>query len=118
MSQRVMFLLFAGPEMPCKLQHAFLFARDLSRNGGETTIVFEGNSPRWLLELTDPGHRLPTAFTAVKEEGLVGGVCRGCAGVHGALDAAEALGFPLLGDAFGHVSLVPFIERGHEIITL
>lgn len=115
---KVVLLLFAGPEMPCKLQHAFLFARDLVARGGQATILFEGNSPQWLPALAQPEHPLLKLFTTVREAGLVGGVCRGCALVHGVADVAKSLGLPLLSDAYGHVSLAPYLAESWEIVTL
>lgn len=115
---RVALLLFAGPEMPCKLQHAFLFARDAVARGGQATILLEGNSPQWLPALAQPEHQLFKMFTMVREAGLIGGVCRGCALAHGVVNAAEALGLPLLSDAYGHISLAPYLAEGWEIVTL
>ncbi|MBM3187217.1 MAG: cytoplasmic protein [Chloroflexi bacterium] len=115
---RIAFLLFAGPEMPCKLQHALIFARDVDARGGEAQIIFEGHSPRWLPELAKPDHAMAKLFQAVMAEQLVAGVCKGCAAVHGATAAAVMLGLPLLADASGHVSLVPFAQRGFDIVTL
>ncbi|MGI6376826.1 MAG: cytoplasmic protein [Anaerolineae bacterium] len=118
MPERVVFVLFAGPEMPCKLQHALLFARDIARNGGEARIVFEGNAPRALVELQQGQSNVAGLFKMCLDEGLIAGVCKGCAMVHGAVHAAQELGLPLLDDAFGHVSLVPYIRAGMQVITL
>ena len=118
MNCKVLFVLFAGPEMPCKLQHAFLFARDVAKRSGQARIVFEGNSPNWLPELANPEHKLSGMFKRVVDEGLVDGVCRGCAMMHGVVPVAETLGLELLDAAFGHVSLVPYVKDGYEIVTL
>lgn len=115
---RVALVLFSGPEMPCKLQHAFIFARDIVARGGAAKIVFEGNSPKWLLELPDPKHSMFRLYQMVKGEGLLAGVCQACASVNGALEAARTEGLSLLNDAFGHASLAPFIRDGYEVITL
>ena len=118
MENRIALVLMAGPEMPCKLQHAMLFARDAVARGGGATLIFEGNSPKWLPLLADPAHPQYRLFEAVKAEGLVGGVCRGCALVHDVVDSAEAHGLALLSDAFGHVSLALLMEQGYAIVTL
>jgi len=110
--------LFAGPEMPCKLQHAVLFARDIKQRGGQALIILEGNAPKWLLELPSPEHKLHKLYLLAKAEQLFAGVCKVCAGIHGADDAASAEGLSLLDDAFGHASIVPFSDDGYQIITL
>lgn len=118
MSERAVLVLFAGPEMPCKVQHALLFARDIARNGDEARIIFEGNAPKLLLEFAEGKGKVAGLFRLCLEEGLIGGVCKGCAMMHGAIQAAQELGLTLLDDAFGHVSLVPYLRAGTEVITL
>ena len=118
MISRVAFLLFAGPEMPCKLQHAFLFARDVARAKGTARVIFEGNSAKWLPELQRSDQPMHALYNIVRDEGLLAGVCKGCATEHGVVADAEAMGLPLLGEAFGHVSLIPLLQEGFEIVSL
>ena len=118
MEERVAFVLFSGPEMPCKLQDAVLFARDWGQRGGEAKIVFEGNSPQRLLHLPNPEHKLASLYRLVKEEGLIAGVCKACARLNDALEATQAEGLPLLSDAQGHASVALLVRQGYRIITL
>lgn len=118
MKDKLLFLLFAGPETPCKLQHAFLFARDAEARGHQARIVFEGDAPKWLPEICKADHKLHGLYAQVKEQGLIAGVCRGCAMMHGVLAAAEKEGLPLLADAYGHVSPTLFLADGYEIVSL
>jgi hypothetical protein len=118
MSAKIAYVLFAGPEMPCKLQHAFLFARDVARAKGQARIIFEGNSPQWLPLLADTEHKLHKMYAMVKEQGLIVGVCKGCAAVHGVVDVVESEGLPLLDAAYGHASLLPYVDADYEIVTL
>jgi len=111
-------VLFASPEMPCKLQHAFVFARDLAARGGEAELLFEGNLPKWLMELLNSEHKLRPMFDRVNGKGRIMGVCRGCAMMHGAVEATESFGLSLLGEASGHISLALLAGQGYEIITL
>jgi len=115
---KVALVLFAGPETPCKLQHAFLFARDIVSRGGDAQIIFEGNSPKWLPELAKPEQKLHGMFLQVRDAGQVAGVCRGCALMHGVVAVAEELGLVLLSDAYGHVSLVPYCDDGYALMSL
>jgi len=111
-------ILFSGPEMPCKLRHGLLFARDTVDRGGEATLILEGNAPQWLAGLLDEGHKLRRLFDQAQAAGLIGGVCKGCALQFEAVEAAESLGLALLGDAYGHVSLALLAEQGFEIVVL
>jgi len=118
MSEKVAVFLFAGPEAACRLVHSIIFARDVKAKGGEAQIVLEGAAPEWLLLLPDQGHKLHGLYRKAKEEGLIVAVCEACASQVGAVEAAVQEGLALVGDAFGHVSLVPFTEDGYRIVTL
>jgi predicted peroxiredoxin len=115
---KVAIVLFAGPEPPCKVMHAFVFARDIKARGGEARIVLEGAAPELLLALPNPAHKMHALYVKVKQEGLIAGVCKACALQAQAVEAAQAEGIPLIDDAFGHVSLAPFIEQGFTVVTL
>ena len=115
---KVALFLFTGPASPCKLLHAFVFARDIQARGGQASIVLEGESPGWLLQLPDPNHKLHGMYVKVKKEGLIDVVCRACAVQAGAVQAAEQEGIALADDASGHVSLAKYLELGYQVITL
>jgi hypothetical protein len=118
MPQNLALVLFAGPEMPCKLQHAILFARDSVARGGHGTVILEGQSPRWLLELATGEHPMSRVFAAAVQEGLVMGVCKSCAAMHGAQEAVARYNLPLLDDAYGHVSLSALVAQGYQAIVI
>jgi len=115
---KVAILLFAGPEIPCRVMHAFVFARDVKVRGGEARIILEGESPRWLLTLPNPKHKLHGMYEKVKAEGLIDVACKACTIQAGAVEAAEEEGIPLAGDAFGHVSLMRYLDQGYQVVTL
>jgi len=118
MSEKVALVLMAGPEMPCRMIHTFLWALDIVARDGDARIVLEGEAPRWLLELPDPGHGRHRLYEKVKEQGLIDAVCKACAVQAQAVEAAAEEGLPLVFDASGHVSLVPYAEDGYRIVTL
>jgi hypothetical protein len=118
MSEKVAIFLFAGPEAPCRLVHSFIFARDIAARGGEARIILEGAAPEWLLLLPSPDHKHHGTYRKAKEEGLIDAVCRACAFQADAVEAAEQEGFPLVGDALGHASLVPYMADSFRIVTL
>ena len=118
MSEKVALFLFAGPEAPCRLVHSLIFARDIEDRGGHARIILEGAAPEWLLQLPNPEHRFHSMYVRAKESGVIGAACRACASQAGATEAAEQEAIPLVGDAYGHVSLVPYMEDGFRIVTI
>ena len=82
MAERVAFFLLSGPEMPCRMIHAFIWAIDVQQRGGVAKIVLEGEAPRWLLELPDSEHGRHGLYEKVKNAGLIDAVCKACRPLH------------------------------------
>ena len=116
--EKIIIMLFAGTDAPCRLQHAVLFARDAIQRGTEARIVLEGQAPQWLLPFAAGEHKLRPLFEKARSEGLIDGVCKACAAANGALEAAEQLDLPLLSDAFGHVSLAKYVADGYQAVII
>jgi len=117
-SEKIALVLMAGPEMPCRMIHTFLWALDIEGRGGDARVVLEGEAPRWLLKLTDPDHGRHRLYDKVKEMGLIDAVCKACAVQAQAVEVAAEEGLRLVYDASGHVSLVPYAREGYRIVTL
>ena len=111
------FALFVFNGDPMCFIHVLLNALDMKAKGHEVKIVLEGASVKLLPELAGPGHPLASLWKKTLEGGLVEGVCKACASKLGTLDAARALGLPLLADMSGHPGMLAFRDRGFEIIT-
>jgi hypothetical protein len=118
MIDKIALFLMAGPEMPCRVVHTFIWALDVVARGGEAKIVLEGEAPKWLLALPNPKHPHHGLYNRVKKQSLIDAVCKACAIQNGALEATEEEGFRLVNDATGHVSLVPYSEAGYHIVTV
>mgnify|MGYP001054361823 FL=1 len=118
MNEKIALVLMGGLDMPCRMIHTFLWAMDISSRGGDVKIVFEGEAPHWLLELPDPSHGRHRLYVRVKELGLIDAVCKACAVQAQAVEAAAEEGLRLVYDASGHVSLVPYVEDGYQIVML
>ena len=118
MKEKIALVLMAGTDMPCRMTHALLWALDVAARGDEAKIVLEGKAPHWLLALPDPAHGRHRLYQTVKEKGLIDGVCKACAVQAQAVEAAAEEGLRLVYDASGHVSLVPYMEKGYQIVTL
>ncbi len=115
---KIAIVLMGGLDMPCRLVHAFIWALDMTARGGLVRMVFEGESPHWLLELPDPAHGRHRLYRKVKELGLIDGVCKACAVQAQAVEAAAEEGLRLVYDASGHVSLMSYVEDGYRILAL
>jgi hypothetical protein len=118
MEEKIALVLMAGLDMPCRMVHTLLWALDITARGGEARIILEGEAPHWLLALPDPKHARHQLYRKVKEMGLIGAVCKACAVQAQAVEAAVEEGLPLVFDASGHVSLMPYMEAGYRIVTL
>ena len=118
MKEKIALVLMAGPEMPCRMIHALLWALDVAGRGGEAKIVLEGEAPQWLTVLSDPSHGRHRLYEKVKGLGLIDAVCKACAVQAQAVEVAAEEGLRLVHDASGHVSLVPYAEDGYQIVTL
>ncbi len=118
MNEKVTFVLMGGLDMPCRMVHAFLWALDVTTRGGDANIVLEGESPHWLLELSDPAHGRHRLYSKVKDMGLIDAVCKACAVQAQAVEVAAEEGLRLVYDASGHVSLMRYMKDGYQIVTL
>jgi hypothetical protein len=118
MHDKIALFLMAGPEMPCRMIHTFIWALDIAGRGGEAKIILEGEAPRWLLQLPDPEHGRHGLYRKVKEAGLIDAVCKACAIQAQALEAAAEEELRVVYDASGHVSLVPYFEAGYQVVTV
>lgn len=118
MDEKIALILMGGLDMPCRMIHPFLWAIDIVARGGDVKIVFEGEAPHWLLELPNPAHGRHRLYQKVKDMGLIDAVCKACAVQAQAVEAAAEEGLRLVHDASGHVSLMPYIEAGYQIVTM
>lgn len=118
MNEKIAFVLMGGLDMPCRMAHTFLWALDVVARGGEAKIIFEGEAPHWLLELPDPSHGRHKLYRKVRDMGLIDAVCKACAVQAQAVEAAAEEGLRLVFNASGHVSLVPYVEEGYQIVSL
>ena len=123
MKRRILFVVFAEDE--CRQTHALKWALELARAGHEIRVVLEGGCTQVLRQLDMPGSHLGALVRQAHEAGLIAGACRaasigcGCdATTSPALQAAQAIGSPLLSGMDGHVSLTPFVQDCWEIVVV
>jgi hypothetical protein len=114
-------LLVVFTNDPCKRNHAFMHALDLSTRGHEVRIILEGEGTRCLAEREG---RFGELFAAAENRGLLAGACKtasaGCAAQDPARNmtalAAEQ-GIPLLDDMDGHAGVSDYVSDGFELVV-
>lgn len=109
--KKYLFYLMQGEKM-CAL-HALMNAKALSQEH-EVKIIFEGKSVSLPEQFEKEGNPL---YKALKDKGLIAGVCRACAKVFDVEEVTENLGLKLLSDMNGHAGMKPFIDEGYETIV-
>jgi len=110
-------VLFAFNGEPMCFAHALLNARDLHDAGVEVRLVIEGSATARVKGLVNPEQPFHKLYMAIREAGLIDGVCKACGAKMGALEAAEAQGLRLLDEMAGHPSMQRYLEAGYEVIT-
>ncbi|MBT8042073.1 MAG: DsrE family protein [Pontiella sp.] len=99
--------------------HALLYARELAENGYEVVLIFDGAGTGWANELRKPDNPLHKHYLKVQELAVTEEICDYCSEqfkVKEFLSAEQRL--LLSGNYEGHPSLVKWIARGYQIISL
>jgi len=98
-----------------RVANALTTAYEFKEAGEEVTLIFTGAGTKWIVELSDPDHRLHKAFHLVKDR--VAGACKACATSFGIREEVQATGVPLLTEYRGHQSLRQVINEGYQVVT-
>jgi hypothetical protein len=109
--------LFAFNGDPVCFIHVLLNGLDMQANGMQGRIVVEGAATALIPKLADRQHPLHQLWEKAKSQGIVDGVCKGCAHKMGTADEATHQGLPLLGDMSGHPAMSRYLEEGFEVLS-
>lgn len=110
---KVLFYAMNGDKM-CFL-HVLLNALDLSEEGAEAKIIFEGSSVKLPSLLDEEKNKL---YLKAIDAGLIAGICAACSRALGVYEANAALGLPLLDDMNGHAGMRSYVESGWEVVSI
>lgn len=110
---KVLFYAMNGDKM-CFL-HVLLNALDLSEEGAEAKIIFEGSSVKLPSLLDEEKNKL---YLKAIDAGLIAGICAACSRALGVYEANAALGLPLLDDMNGHAGIRSYIRSGWEVVSI
>jgi hypothetical protein len=83
-------------EAPGRVFNGLAAAYELSQNGDEVTVVFQGAGTRWLKLLSAPEHAVHDLFELVKDR--VAGASAACATVFDATEDVAASGLSLVSE--------------------
>ncbi len=109
--------LFVFNGDPVCFIHVLLNGLDLRAKGMDGRIIVEGAATALLPKLAEPGNPLHKLWEKAKSQGIVEGVCKGCAHKMGTVDEAHRQGLTLLEDMSGHPAMSRYIAEGFAVIS-
>jgi len=114
-------VLMAGAETNegmARAVHALLYAADLSENGYEVALIFDGAGTGWANELRKPENPLNKHYVKIQKLGMVEEICDYCAEQFDVKkNLPEKQRKLLVGEYEGHPSLAKWIGMGYQIIV-
>jgi hypothetical protein len=113
--KKVALFVFNGD--PVCFIHVLLNGLDLKAKGMEGRIIVEGAATALLPELAKPEHPLHKLWEKAKSQGIIEGVCKGCAHKMGTAAEAAHQGLALVEDMSGHPSMSRYIEAGFDVVS-
>ncbi|WP_419662460.1 hypothetical protein Dvar_29210 [Desulfosarcina variabilis str. Montpellier] len=113
--KKIALFVFNGD--PVCFIHVLLNGLDMKEKGLQGRIIVEGSATALLPKLAETSNPLHKLWEKAKAEGIVDGVCKGCAHKMGTVDEAVSQGLTLLDDMSGHPSMSSYIDQGFEVIS-
>lgn len=96
-------------------QHILMNAIDLSTNGDEVKIIFEGASVKLISVFENENNPL---YQKAKEKGMIAGVCFACSKVLGVYDEIKDKDIVFLDDMNGHAGMKKYISNGYQVVSI
>jgi hypothetical protein len=109
--------LFVFNGDPVCFIHVLLNGLDMKAKGMDARIIVEGAATGLLSQMAEAHHPQHKLWEQAKSEGIVDGVCKGCAHKMGTIDEATRQGLMLLDDMSGHPAMSRYIEAGFNVIS-
>jgi hypothetical protein len=106
-------------EGAARAEHALIYADDLLEDGYDVVLIFDGAGTGWAYEFSQPENKMYNHYMALKKMGVMEVVCDECAEHMNVKQQLSTTQKALLTNAHkGHPSLVVWIEKGYQIISL
>lgn len=116
--KKFVILVHASESEGARALHALLYAQELKEAGHEVKIIFDGAGTVWVKKFEDPASKYNPLYKAVKNLGVIAGVCEHCAGAFGVEQDVRTSGLPAMGEQNGHPSLAQLVAEDYQIFTL
>ena len=119
---RYAIVLLAGNETnegKVRAAHALLYAVELAEKGYSVVLIFDGAGAGWANEFNKPENPLYKPYLKLQKLGVVEEICDHCSKNMGVQEKlSERQKKSIVSDYKGHPSLVKWVERGYQILTL
>lgn len=107
---------FTG-ELMC-FAHALFNADEMISKGWDVKVILEGQSVKLIPALESENNPFKAIYLKLKDTADVLSVCQACANKMGTLEQAKELGLKIDNSLLGHPSMLEYIEKGYEIVTI
>ena len=98
--------------------HALFNADEMISKGWDVRIILEGQSTKLIPALESENNPFQELYLKLKAMPEVISVCQACANKMGTLPQVRELGMKLDNSLLGHPSIMEYMDKGYEIITI
>jgi len=99
--------------------HALLYTKELKDNGSEVTLVFDGAGTTWALAMQEKDYAYHKLYKELENAGVVEIICDACSMAYKVKKELKGKGLKNFeGEFEGHPSIVKWVKKGYQIITL
>ena len=113
--KKIVLVAYSGD--PICFSHVMLYALDFADKGYEVSVIIEGAATGLIKELGSPASPFALPYQKLREQGLIGCICKACAMKMGSYEAAVEQGILVGSELHGHPSLEPYLRDGYEVLT-
>lgn len=113
--KKIALIAYTG-ELVC-FSHVMLYALDYSKKGYHVEVVIEGAATKLITDLARPDAPFAKLYAQLRQQSLIGCICKACSVKMGTYDEAREQGLPIGSELQGHPSLEQFTKEGYEVMT-
>lgn len=110
------YLFYVYEDNDMCLQHVFLYLKELNKKKIEARLILEGKAASLPATLGARPRAIGQHLFDARDKGWILGICKACAVMGKAVEAAKKEFIPLLEDLDGHAPLARYIEEGYTIV--